>query len=96
MGDTIYKLIEEQSVIKEGYIFEELQAYMDFKDNNATWKQGVRLRLKENKEANKDGRNEAIDDVLKLINGRFKENKDRNVLRELLVIKEEVEKLKDG
>jgi len=51
MKKNVYKLIQDIATIKEAFIIDELQSYMDLKDpSNPKWAQLVRVRLQEKKD----------------------------------------------
>ena len=51
MKEAIYKLIQDTNTIKEAFIIDELQSYMDLSDtSNPKWIKPVRVRLQEKKD----------------------------------------------
>ena len=66
INESVFTLIKDHATIKEAFIIDELQSYMDLKDpSNPKWVTPVRVRLQEKK----DWKQKASEAIIKHIMG---------------------------
>jgi len=74
MKKATYTLLKDVATLKEAFIIDELQSYMDLSDpSNPTWSQAVRLRLLEIQDYKQKVR-EVIDKAKEIFKFKKQEN----------------------